>query len=86
MKVDYKVVFDYSKLKGRIKEVYDTQENFIKALGIGRSTLSQRLNNQSQFSQKEILKTCELLSIDKSKINDYFFTIKVQKGELNKAS
>ena len=44
--------FDYAKLRGKIKEVYRTQDEFAKALGIGRVSLSQRLNNTLDFSQE----------------------------------
>ena len=73
--------FDYSKLKGRIKEKYDTQDRFAKALGIGRVSLSQRLNNNLEFSQQEILLSSDLLGFSKAEIPDYFFTPEVQKHE-----
>ena len=70
--------YDYSKLRGKIKEVCGTQDCFAEKLGIGRVTLSQRLNCQSEFTQDEILKACEILRIDKSMdISTYFFTLKV---------
>lgn len=69
--------FDYSKLKGKIKEFYDTQENFSKALGLGRTSISQRLNNHLEFSQEEIYKACELLKLELKEIPEYFFKIKV---------
>lgn len=65
--------YNYSKLLGKIKEIYDTQEKFALALGIGRVSLSQRLNGKLEFSQNEILKSCELLSIKKKDIPLYFF-------------
>lgn len=71
------MAFDYSKLKGKIKEVYNTQDKFALALGIGRVSLSQRLNNYLDFSQAEIYRSCEVLGIEESKIPEYFFTIKV---------
>jgi len=80
------MAFDYSKLRGKIKEVFGTQDKFAKALGIGRVSLSQRLNNYLDFSQSEIDKACELLKLSKEEIPKYFFTIKVQKSELNKVS
>ena len=48
-------MFDYSKLRGRIKEKYDTQDAFADAIGIGRVSLSKRLNNQLEltFSQNK---------------------------------
>ena len=80
------MAFDYRKLRGKIKEVFGTQDNFAKALGIGRVSLSQRLNNYLDFSQREINKACILLNISKEEIPTYFFTIKVQKSELDKVS
>lgn len=78
--------FDYSKLRGKIKEVFGTQDNFAKALGIGRVSLSQRLNNYLDFSQEEIDKAYKLLNLSKEEIPKYFFTTKVQKKELNEVS
>lgn len=69
--------YDYGKLRGKIKEVCGTQNDFSKKLGIGRVSLSQRLNNQSEFSQNEIFKSCEILNIDKEEIPVYFFNLKV---------
>lgn len=80
------MAFDYNKLRGRIKEVFGTQDKFAKALGIGRVSLSQRLNNYLDFSQSEIDKACELLKLSKEEIPKYFFTIEVQKSELNRVS
>ena len=68
---------DYSKLRGKIKEVFGTQDAFAEAINIGRVTLSQRLTGKSDFSQNEINRACEALGIDKSEIPVYFFTIKV---------
>ena len=69
--------FDYSRLRGRIKEKCDTQDSFAEKLGIGRVSLSQRLNNLLDFSQEEMFKSCDILGIDKADIPSYFFTIKV---------
>lgn len=71
------MIYDYRKLKGRIKEVCDTQGEFAVGLGIGKVSLSKRLNNRSQFSQDEILKACDILHIDAKDISTYFFTPKV---------
>lgn len=73
--------FNYSKLRGRIREIFGTQERFADALGIGRVTISQRLNNQSEFTQQEILKAANLLEIPSDAIPLYFFCEKVQKHE-----
>lgn len=69
----YKVAFDYSKLKGKIKERGLTQEAVAEYVGIDKATFSLKLNNLSLFTQKEILKICEILNISPEDINTYFF-------------
>lgn len=68
------MAFDYSKLRGKIKEVCGTQDKFSDELGIGRVSLSKRLNNQLEFSQDEIINSCRILGIDSIDIPVYFFT------------
>lgn len=69
--------WNYSKLKGRIKEICDTQDEFASRLGIGRVSLSQRLNNQLEFTQDEMFKSCEVLEFEVSDIPLYFFAPEV---------
>ena len=75
------VQFDYSRLKGRIVEVFGTQDAFAEAIKLGRVSVSQRLNNKLEFSQGEMLRSAEALSFPLSEISSYFFTEKVQKSE-----
>lgn len=65
--------WDYSKLRGKIKEVCGSQDELAKQIGIGRVSLSKRLNNQLDFEQEEIFKACDALGIDYSEIPAYFF-------------
>ena len=74
------MVFDYSKLLGRIKECGFTQTALAKKIGISVSTLSEKLNNKYPFTMKEISAICEALSISKEEIGVYFFAEKVQKS------
>jgi len=76
------VKFDYSKLKGRIREIFDTQSAFAEAMGMSTTSLSAKLNNKIEFSQKEMDKASNLLKIKKEEIPVYFFTPKVQEPEL----
>ncbi len=78
------MAFDYRRLRGKIKEVFGTQDNFAKALGIGRVSLSQRLNNLLDFSQEEIHKSCDILGIKQEELPLYFFTLQVQITEQNR--
>lgn len=70
-------MFDYSKLKGRIKEICGTQDEFANRVGIGRVSLSKRLNNQLEFSQAEMLASAKVLNFNENEITDYFFKEKV---------
>ena len=78
---DEEIVFDFSKLRGRIKEIFGTQTAFAMEMSMNEATLSNKLNNNVEFSPKEIIKACSLLKIPFYKINEYFFTLKVQKTE-----
>ena len=71
-------MFDYSKLKGKIKEVFGTQSAFAKAMGLSGVSLSSKLNNLTGFTQSEINKACELRGISFEFINVYFFREKVK--------
>lgn len=75
------MAFDYSKLRGKIKEVYNTQANFARAIGMGRCSLSQRLNNILDFTGSEMERSAKLLGLSKDEIPIYFFSPEVQKGE-----
>lgn len=74
--------FDYSKLKGRIVEICGTRKEFAKRMGMTERTLSLKLNNKIAFTQKDIINALDILSIDLSEIDDYFFNRIVQISEL----
>ena len=73
-----RVVFDYSKLKGRIIEKCNSQKAFADRLGITQSTLTSKLRGYTGFSQEEIFLSADILEINLERINQYFFTRKVQ--------
>ena len=73
--------FDYSLLIEKIRIKYATQDDFAKDLGIGRVSLSQRLNNKAQFRQNEMRRAAKCLGIEKADIPKYFFKQEVQKHE-----
>jgi transcriptional regulator with XRE-family HTH domain len=72
--------FDYSKLKGKIKEVYGTQTEFANAIGLSFVSISKKLNNLRQFKQSDIVKINKVLNIAEEDIPIYFFTPKEKKG------
>ena len=63
----------FSKLRGKIKEVFYTNENFAKAMGMDLSSLSAKLNKKSPFKREELEKACQLLGIPIEEVYRYFF-------------
>lgn len=78
------MVFDYSKLLGRIKECGFTQESLAKRIGIAESSMCLKLNNKADFRRIEVFLICEALKIAVSEIGVYFFTLKVRELERQK--
>ena len=67
------MAYDYSKLIGKIIEMFGTRSAFADALKISEKSLSAKLTNQSSFKQPEISKAVTLLKIGINDISDYFF-------------
>ena len=72
------MAFDYSKLRGRIVEIFGTQAAFAEALGMSQKSLSSKMTGKVFFSQDEINCAVDLLRINPIEINAYFFALKVQ--------
>ncbi len=66
---------NYSKLRGKIKEVFGSQDAFSVEMGMDRSTLSLKLNGKSDWTRLEIEKACLLLGIPIVEVHDYFFAV-----------
>ena len=75
--------YNYSKLKGRIKELDMTLNDFAERLGIAEQTLYKKFNNQSYFTQEEIDKAMKIIMQPMSNVQLYFFNKKVAKNETN---
>lgn len=73
-----RMAFNYNKLRGKIVEVFGTQDNFAKKLGISTNALSRKMNNKISLSQKEVIQWAELLGICEKDYKAYFFTVEVQ--------
>lgn len=71
-------MFNYNKLSNKITEIFSCDVNFAIKMGFSERTLSLKLNNKSEWKQTEIIKACNLLDIEISEIDVYFFTLKVQ--------
>lgn len=67
----------YAKLKGKISEVYGSQEAFAKILQVEQITVNRRLNGKTAFTADDIMRWSGALGIKKKDIISYFFDEKV---------
>lgn len=67
--------FNYSKLRGRMRECGYTQAQLAGEIGMYYATLSAKLNNKSEFTSGEIEKICQALEIEREDIGIYFFVM-----------
>ena len=61
------------KLRGRIRECYETQDAFARALNMSPATLSKKLMGKTEWGRQEIEEACALLAIPAEEIPAYFF-------------
>ena len=71
------MIYDYSKLLGRIIERYGTRKAFAEAMDIPTSMLSEILLNKRKLSQPLIKKMAspQYLDIPLNEYGEYFFTL-----------
>lgn len=72
---------NYDKLKGKIKEVLGTQSKLAERIEVDETTISNKLNGNTYFTQKEIIKIALILNIKFEEIPEYFFRQKVREIE-----
>lgn len=72
------MIYDYSKLNGRIREVFGKCAGFAAAMNLSERSMSLKLNNKRSWKQPEIDRACELLGIPGEEVWDYFFARVVQ--------
>ena len=69
---------NYEKLLDRMYHYRQNQTTLAEAIGISRASMNAKINSQRAFTQKEIIRICELLDIPHSKIGEYFFIKKLE--------
>lgn len=72
------IVFDYRKLRALIFELFGSNKEFAKQLGISEVSMSRKLVGKVAITSDDIVKWSRLLDIPESKIGLYFFTLKEQ--------
>lgn len=73
------IEFDYSKLRGRIKEKIGSETEIARLIGLSTVSLSSKLNNKTGFSQDEMEKIRRLLDIRTEDMGSYFLKVKTKK-------
>lgn len=66
-------VYNYSKLRGLIREKGQTQESVANAAKISPATFSSKICGKGLFKQNEITQICKFLDIKPQDIGTYFF-------------
>ncbi len=66
------IQFDYSKLRGRIREKLGSEAKMAEGMGISTVSLSSKLNNKVGFTNSEMRKACEILEISDNDVGCYF--------------
>lgn len=77
----FSVTYNYDLLLKKMKEKRYSQESLAPAVNMSRTSLNQKLNSKSNFTQSEILRMAKVLEIENSKVGEYFFTAVVRKAE-----
>lgn len=72
--------YDYRELRGRIKARIGTEGEFARKINRSHNYIVKVFKNESDLSQKDILKASEVLDIETDDIGKFFFTKKVHKN------
>ena len=75
-------IFDYSLLRKEIRKQFSTNAEFAREIGMGRVSLSEKLNNKRDWTSREMAQSMVVLGQDTASIPAYFFTQEVPKLEL----
>lgn len=71
-------MFDYDKLRGKIKEIKKSETKFAPEVDMSSQTLSSKLNQKTDFTSIEIHKISKALGIEQMEIAKYFFEEKLE--------
>lgn len=73
------VVYNYSKLKGKVREIFGNNKVYADFLGISEASLYEKYKSNSYFNQSQIEKTMYAFQENPEMIMAYFFTKEVEK-------
>ena len=70
-----RIEFDYSKLRGRIREKFGSYKNLDPHISFSTVSLSNKLNNKTYFDNSEMIELAKALEIEAEDLNEYFFNL-----------
>lgn len=76
------IVYDRSKLRGRIVEKYGTITKFAEAIGKSKVSVCAKLNNRIGITDKDISLWSPILGIENEQKKEFFYTIDDYKSNL----
>ena len=71
------MVFDYSRLRGRIIERFGSQREFANHLGVSEQTITSKMTSKTFLGQDDIIAWSEALDIEANDIGSFFFAKKL---------
>ena len=79
-KTETNPIYDYSMLRGRIREKLGTEGAYASKIGRTQNYLTAVFNGRSFFSQKDITSGADVLEIEPKDIGAFYFTKKVHES------
>lgn len=73
--------YDFSRLRGRIREKFGSESAFSESVGFSRTTLSAKLNGKVDWDCSDVVRACDLLDVPISQAHEYFFVEKIEKTQ-----
>ncbi len=64
---------EYNKLRGKIREMSLTEEQFANKMNLSRQTISAKLNGIKEWKTSEVARACEILSISLDEAHLFFY-------------
>ena len=64
----------YPKLRGLIREIYEVQSCFARAMGMHPATLSKKMAGKVPWTDDEMQLACQLLGVPLDRLHEIFFS------------
>lgn len=72
------MLYDFTRLSNKIKDIYGNNENFALEMRISVSTISRKMNGKTPWKGHEMEKAIILLNVPLEEMPEFFFKRKVE--------